>query len=128
MEGPINSETVTQVQSTDPSSDLKNITNTSSNQTDGKAISSSETGEVGQKDSTEDATQNQNQGPGEGNQYTFDPNQDSDEDDPHYMDQPGLDYLDEYKDCTCCKGHIYNCDGEICQEIGECYCYGLDPQ
>ena len=26
------------------------------------------------------------------------------------------------KDCNCCKGLVERCDGEICQDLGECYC------
>ena len=27
-----------------------------------------------------------------------------------------------YKDCNCCKGFVYKCKGEICADLGQCYC------
>ena len=27
-----------------------------------------------------------------------------------------------YKDCECCKGFVYNCKGEACVDLGQCYC------
>ena len=36
-----------------------------------------------------------------------------------------LEYFENYKDGACCKGHVYNCEGDICQEISECYQLGL---
>ncbi len=31
-------------------------------------------------------------------------------------------WFPKYKDCPCCKGFIYKCDGEVCKSIGECFC------
>ncbi len=28
----------------------------------------------------------------------------------------------KYKDCKCCKGYIYKCNGETCKSLGQCYC------
>ena len=28
----------------------------------------------------------------------------------------------KYKDCECCKGYVYNCKGDVCQSLGQCYC------
>lgn len=27
-----------------------------------------------------------------------------------------------YKDCECCKGFVYKCQGKTCIDLGECYC------
>ena len=27
-----------------------------------------------------------------------------------------------YRDCECCKGFVYNCKGEACVDLGQCYC------
>ena len=31
-------------------------------------------------------------------------------------------WFTKYKECTCCKGYIYKCKGEVCQSLGVCYC------
>ena len=27
-----------------------------------------------------------------------------------------------YRDCECCKGFVFNCNGEICADLGQCFC------
>ena len=27
-----------------------------------------------------------------------------------------------YRDCECCKGFVFNCKGEACADLGQCYC------
>ena len=31
-------------------------------------------------------------------------------------------FFDKYKNCTCCKGYVYKCNGEACKSLGQCYC------
>ncbi len=31
-------------------------------------------------------------------------------------------FFSKYKDCECCKGKIYKCNGDACQYLGACYC------
>ena len=31
-------------------------------------------------------------------------------------------WFPKYKDCECCKGFIYKCDGEACINLHVCYC------
>ena len=31
-------------------------------------------------------------------------------------------FYDKYKNCTCCKGYVYKCNGEACKSLGQCYC------
>lgn len=31
-------------------------------------------------------------------------------------------WFPKYKDCTCCKGYIYKCSGDVCQSLGVCFC------
>ena len=35
-------------------------------------------------------------------------------------------WLPKYKDCKCCKGFVYNCKGESCASLGQCYCKMID--
>ena len=28
----------------------------------------------------------------------------------------------KYKNCKCCKGYVYKCDGKTCKSLGQCYC------
>ena len=42
-------------------------------------------------------------------------NNDSDEEDENKC-------YSKYKDCKCCKGYIYKCNGETCKSLGQCYC------
>ena len=28
----------------------------------------------------------------------------------------------KYKNCVCCKGYVYKCNGETCKSLGQCYC------
>ena len=45
------------------------------------------------------------------------------------QDEPPVDedYFDEnYKDCECCHGYIYKCEGEICNHLGVCHCVARD--
>lgn len=31
-------------------------------------------------------------------------------------------WFPDFKDCDCCKGYVYLCNGETCNEMGQCYC------
>ena len=31
-------------------------------------------------------------------------------------------WLPKYKDCPCCKGFVYKCNGGSCKSLGQCYC------
>jgi hypothetical protein len=31
-------------------------------------------------------------------------------------------WFPKYKDCECCKGFVYKCNGPSCQSLGECFC------
>ena len=31
-------------------------------------------------------------------------------------------WFPKYRNCKCCKGLIYKCSGEICKNLGVCYC------
>ena len=31
-------------------------------------------------------------------------------------------FYDKYKNCSCCKGYVYKCNGEACKSLGQCYC------
>ena len=31
-------------------------------------------------------------------------------------------WFPDYKDCKCCHGFVYNCQGETCILMGQCYC------
>ena len=31
-------------------------------------------------------------------------------------------FFDKYKNCSCCKGHVYKCNGEACKSLRQCYC------
>ena len=31
-------------------------------------------------------------------------------------------WFPKYKDCTCCKGFVYKCDGDVCKSLGSCFC------
>ena len=131
MDQGLNQETNTTIQSSSVSTDPKTTVITDSiNQSDPKNTINLETGQAEINASTEDGTQN-NQGEvtAENQQaVNYDFEMDSDEEEEYYMDKPHLlDYYQDYKDCTCCKGHVYNCEGDICQEIGECFCFGLGP-
>ena len=28
----------------------------------------------------------------------------------------------KYKDCECCQGFVFKCQGKVCQSLGLCYC------
>ena len=43
-------------------------------------------------------------------------------------DRDPMFYYEKSQGCSCCKGHIYNCQGEICQNLDACYCYELDEE
>ena len=30
-------------------------------------------------------------------------------------------FFDKYKNCSCCKGYVYKCNGEACKSLGQCY-------
>ena len=129
MENSSNSVTKTTVEGSGASSDPK--TTATSNTTNGSKQNNTVIAENSQQEATtttEGVTQTNQIGLNEaiqnGNGMYSD-----EEDDAHYMDQNQiLEYFEDYKDCTCCKGHVYNCEGEVCQEIGECYCFGLEFQ
>ena len=36
--------------------------------------------------------------------------------------EDGEKWYPKYKDCECCKGYVYNCKGDVCQSLGQCYC------
>ena len=44
----------------------------------------------------------------------------------HYSDSEGDEEKDEwlpkYKDCPCCYGFVFNCKGDTCASLGQCYC------
>lgn len=44
------------------------------------------------------------------------------------VEQPPLFVCDEKKDCECCKGLINMCQGEICEQLGVCYCTLIDEE
>lgn len=31
-------------------------------------------------------------------------------------------WFPRYKDCECCKGFVYKCQGQVCQSLNQCYC------
>ncbi len=31
-------------------------------------------------------------------------------------------WFPKFRDCECCKGFVYKCNGEACANLGECYC------
>ena len=31
-------------------------------------------------------------------------------------------FCEKYKNCTCCKGYVYKCNGDTCKSLGQCYC------
>ena len=31
-------------------------------------------------------------------------------------------WLPKYKDCECCHGFVYRCNGTTCQALGQCFC------
>ena len=37
-------------------------------------------------------------------------------------DEDKDEWIPKYKDCKCCYGFVYNCKGEICDSLGQCYC------
>ena len=40
-------------------------------------------------------------------------------------------WFPKYKDCTCCKGYIYKCSGDVCASLGVCFCKAqedFDPE
>lgn len=59
----------------------------------------------------------------------FAPNQENDEPFNDYEYEPCeegeiiLQLMERFKNCTCCKGEIYNCKGVTCKILGVCYCY-----
>lgn len=34
-----------------------------------------------------------------------------------------VEKIEKFKDCECCHGEVYNCNGEICQKMEACYCF-----
>ena len=39
-----------------------------------------------------------------------------------------IHYVEQCKDCKCCKGEINNCSGEACKHLGICYCTLVDEE
>ena len=31
-------------------------------------------------------------------------------------------FFEKYKNCKCCKGYAYKCQGDTCKSLGQCYC------
>ena len=31
-------------------------------------------------------------------------------------------WFPDYKNCKCCQGFVYNCTGNVCISMGQCYC------
>ena len=31
-------------------------------------------------------------------------------------------FYSKYKNCQCCKGYVYKCNGDTCKSLGQCYC------
>ena len=45
--------------------------------------------------------------------------------DPNYSDSEDDDkdqWIAKYKDCPCCYGFVFNCKGDTCAALGQCYC------
>lgn len=32
------------------------------------------------------------------------------------------DWYPDFKNCSCCKGYVYKCEGNSCQSLGMCFC------
>ena len=43
---------------------------------------------------------------------------DNDEED----DEDENKFYEKYKNCSCCKGYVYKCNGNTCKSLGQCYC------
>ena len=37
-------------------------------------------------------------------------------------------FVEQCKNCKCCRGFINNCDGEACKHLGICYCTVIDEE
>lgn len=37
-----------------------------------------------------------------------------------------LELYEKYRNCECCKGIVFNCNGVVCEQLGRCYCYQRD--
>lgn len=37
-------------------------------------------------------------------------------------------WFPKHKDCTCCNGFIYKCEGEVCGDLGVCYCKAAEDE
>lgn len=55
---------------------------------------------------------------------------DSDYDDQFFYDaerdseiEDFMNYFEKLKNCECCKGNFYSCQGQVCESLGACYCY-----
>ncbi len=33
-----------------------------------------------------------------------------------------MEFVEQFKDCPCCHGHVYGCSGDVCKDLGVCYC------
>ena len=36
--------------------------------------------------------------------------------------------VEHRKNCQCCHGHVNNCQGEACQNLGICFCMVVDEE
>ena len=43
---------------------------------------------------------------------------DNDEED----DEDENKFYEKYKNCSCCLGYVYKCNGNTCKSLGQCYC------
>eukprot|EP00826_Nyctotherus_ovalis_P047162 TRINITY_DN5389_c0_g1_i10.p3 TRINITY_DN5389_c0_g1~~TRINITY_DN5389_c0_g1_i10.p3 ORF type:complete len:133 (-),score=43.74 TRINITY_DN5389_c0_g1_i10:93-491(-) len=37
-------------------------------------------------------------------------------------DYDQADYMEEFKNCSCCHGYVYSCSNDVCQDLGQCKC------
>ena len=37
-------------------------------------------------------------------------------------DEEKDEWIPKYKDCPCCYGFVFNCKGDTCASLGQCYC------
>ena len=52
--------------------------------------------------------------------------EDEDDENQNWTEETKDAYHPNSKDCECCKGLIYMCDGIICQTLGYCHCYATE--
>ena len=39
-----------------------------------------------------------------------------------FEDDTGIIYVEQSANCPCCKGIVNMCQGEMCEQLGTCYC------